>query len=221
MSSKYTAIIVEPRQHKALSFVLNNFLENLSDEWNIIIIHGTNNYDYLLNIIETNLNIYKDRIKLINLHVANLTINDYNKLLKSHKFYEYIPTEVFMIFQTDSMIIPKYREYINFFLNFDYVGAPWNNGLVGNGGLSIRKKSKMLEIINAHNTFDQNNEDGFFSLNKSIPLFKPTFTQATLFSMEQVFSKNGSFGIHKAWDYIDNKLLKDMHDDIITLKNLQ
>ena len=38
--NKYTAVIVEPREHKALSFVLNNFLENLSDEWNIIIMHG-------------------------------------------------------------------------------------------------------------------------------------------------------------------------------------
>jgi hypothetical protein len=32
MSSKYTAVIIEPRQHKALQFVLNNFLENLNDE---------------------------------------------------------------------------------------------------------------------------------------------------------------------------------------------
>ena len=32
---KYTAIIVEPRCHKALSFVLQNFFENLSDEWGV------------------------------------------------------------------------------------------------------------------------------------------------------------------------------------------
>ena len=33
MSFKYTAIIIEPRKHKALCFVLNNMLECLSNEW--------------------------------------------------------------------------------------------------------------------------------------------------------------------------------------------
>ena len=31
--SKYTAIIVEPRKHKALELVLTNFLKNLNDYW--------------------------------------------------------------------------------------------------------------------------------------------------------------------------------------------
>ena len=33
MNNKYTAIIVEPRKHIALEFVLNNFLENLNNDW--------------------------------------------------------------------------------------------------------------------------------------------------------------------------------------------
>ena len=45
--SKYTAIIVEPREHKALAFVLENFLENLNDDWNVIILHGTENKKYV------------------------------------------------------------------------------------------------------------------------------------------------------------------------------
>jgi hypothetical protein len=39
--------------------------------------------------------------------------------------------------------------------------------------------------------------------------------------MEQVFSEKGSFGIHKAWNYIDIELLKTHCSDILTLKNLQ
>ena len=39
----YTAIILEPREHKALEYVLNNFLDNLSDEWNFIVFHGSKN----------------------------------------------------------------------------------------------------------------------------------------------------------------------------------
>ena len=39
----YTAIIIEPREHKALEFVLSNFLQNLSTKWNFIIFHGNKN----------------------------------------------------------------------------------------------------------------------------------------------------------------------------------
>lgn len=62
--------------------------------------------------------------------------------------YENIPTETFLIFQTDTLINPKYKDLIYEFIDYDYVGAPWiSNGDVGNGGLSLRKKSKMIEII--------------------------------------------------------------------------
>ena len=35
----YRAIIVESRIHNALPFVLQNFNENLSDEWSILVFH--------------------------------------------------------------------------------------------------------------------------------------------------------------------------------------
>jgi hypothetical protein len=72
----------------------------------------------------------------------------YNNLLKNINLYEIIPTENFLIFQTDTLINPKYKDLIYEFINYDYVGAPWIiNNQVGNGGLSLRKKSKMIDII--------------------------------------------------------------------------
>ena len=48
----YTAIMVEPRAHPALFFVLDNFLSNLnSNHWSFVIMHGINNIDYLKEII--------------------------------------------------------------------------------------------------------------------------------------------------------------------------
>ena len=110
----YTAIIVEPREHPALEFVLNNFVSNLSDEWNIIVFHGNKNIDFLKKIIENNLH---TRISLINLQVDNLTINDYNNLfMKSTILYDNIPTETFLVFQTDTIIFEKHKHLINDFL---------------------------------------------------------------------------------------------------------
>ena len=63
---KYTAIIIEPRKHSALEFVLTNFLLNLSDNWNIIIFHGNKNINFVNNILRRSLYKYKNRITTFN-----------------------------------------------------------------------------------------------------------------------------------------------------------
>ena len=47
----YSAVIVEPREHPALELVLDNFIQNLSNDWNFIIFHGNNNLPFINNII--------------------------------------------------------------------------------------------------------------------------------------------------------------------------
>lgn len=224
--NKYTAVIVEPREHKALSLVLNNFLENLSDEWNVIIMHGNKNISYIQNIIQSDLKKYVNRIQMINLNVDNLTIADYNQLLISEKFYEYIPTEIFLIFQTDTIICENQKTIINNFLQYDYVGAPWiwNSNLKdtdktgGNGGLSLRKKSKMLEIIR-NCKYNNENEDGYFSNSCLNNLNLPTFQEAKQFSVETVFNEK-SFGVHKPWHYMSPESLKIIEKNCPTLDKL-
>ena len=202
--NKYTAIIVEPRKHASFSFVLENFLKILSSEWNIIIFHGRLNNEYVNNIILNKLDHYKDRISTINLNVENLKPSEYSFLFKQNFFYNKIPTETFLVFQTDTIIFEKNKELINIFLKYDYVGAPWGssvkgiNNFVGNGGLSLRKKSKMLEIIK--NDIDKYNlpEDVYFSCTDKVKLFKPSKEEAKLFSVEYLFS-GVTFGTHQPW----------------------
>ena len=214
---KYTAIIVEPRKHKALELVLTNFLENLDDRWNFIIFHGLENEIYIKNIIQNKPQ--NNRIKLVNLNVKNLTIADYNKLFYSKFLYDNIPTEVFLVFQTDTLICKKYKDLIYKFIKYDYVGAPWlptswntpncSKNNVGNGGLSLRKKSKMLELLNncTHNNI---NEDQFFSkvicnCKYDVKLYKPSEIEAKEFAIEHIYN-NKSFGVHKPWLYITENI---------------
>ncbi len=206
---KYTAIIIEPRKHEALEYVLENFLTNLDNNWNFIIFHGNKNKEYVNNIIENKLSEYKYKITLKNLNIDNLTLTEYNNLLVSRKFYDNIPTEVFLIFQTDSIICKDYKNLINNYIKYDYVGAPWRDRNIGNGGLSLRRKSKMLEIID-NCKYDNRPEDVYFSL--SCPDIKrniPSFNKAMKFSVETVYNDK-SFGVHKPWahlkrDYIYRK----------------
>ena len=198
----YTAIIVEPREHPALAFVLNNFLSNLSDDWNVIVFHGNKNIHFLKEIIKIDLQKFTNRLSLINLQVDNLTINDYNNLfMTSTMLYDNIPTETFLVFQTDTVIFEKHKHLINDFLKYDYVGAPvkYNseNAFVGNGGLSLRKKSKMLEIIN-NEPYKNVPEDFFFSLPNTVSIYKPSVDEAKFFSVEAVLNEM-SFGCHQIW----------------------
>jgi hypothetical protein len=234
----FTAIIIEPREHKALSLVLNNFIKNLDKNWTFYIYHGINNKKLIKNIINEELKDYKKKIKLINLNVENLSFEDYNKILYDNSFYDKINTEMFLIFQTDSLISNKYSKLIYNFIEYDYVGAPWLNGCIGNGGLSFRKTKKMVEILNntsyyyiKDNVEELMNEDIFFSNNEEIffkteyiketnnnidknifinnNVYKPCLEEARFFSVETIYNEM-SFGIHKPWLYLNNNQLESI-----------
>jgi len=219
----YTAVIIEFRQHKALSYVLNNFLENLSNEWNFIIFHGNLNKDFVKEIIDTKLNIYKERITTFHIYYNNLFPYEYSKLLINETIiYDNIPTETFLLFQADTIIIKKNKDFINDFLKYDYVGAPWGCGPndVGNGGLSLRKKSKMLEIIEKENVERRNEpEDVFFSRSEKVSLYKPNPLEASRFSIENFIGCGNPFGCHKAWSCCIN--FCNEHPEIVQLMALQ
>ena len=188
---KYTAIIVEPRKHAALKFVLLNFLNNLSDDWGIVIYHGNLNIEFVSNIIHSFDETQQTRIvKLVNLNVDNINRDQYTALFMDYAFYTHIPTETFLVFQTDCIILTENKDNINMFLEYDYVGAPWHFPTirhtwlkVGNGGLSLRKKSKMLEILTSKVHDGIEPEDTFFSLNLgNIQCNIPDYTKAKFFS---------------------------------------
>jgi hypothetical protein len=139
---------------------------------------------------------------------------------------------MFIIFQTDSIILKENKNKIYQFMNYDYVGAPYDRNLgwrkslpmtdhydVGNGGLSLRRKSKIIEILN--NKKKYSNEDTYFSFYENIN--KPSTKLAQEFSIETTFYDK-PFGIHKIWKYLNEKDLSKMtslYPEIKTLIELQ
>ncbi|KAK2039518.1 hypothetical protein LZ31DRAFT_83129 [Colletotrichum somersetense] len=59
------------------------------------------------------------------------------------------PAEWLLVFQTDSILCANSKRNINDYLEYDWIGAPWNPGgrWGGNGGLSIRRVSAMIDIL--------------------------------------------------------------------------
>jgi hypothetical protein len=237
-ASKYTAVIVEPRQHPALDFVLQNFLENLDDQWNIIVFHGNLNKEFVEKIANEKREKFGSRIQLIQIDIDNLgSLWEYSSLLLDPDFYNYIPTEIFLVFQTDTLICEKYKNQIYDFLDYDYVGAPvtgfdpWGTeGGVGNGGLSLRRKSKMLEIIEKCKIRDDKSgyredlhyEDLFFAFpcDGVTEFHKPTLEEAKRFGVEKIYHDK-TFGVHKAYVYNDVSLFADSCPQVEKLSQLQ
>jgi hypothetical protein len=189
----YTAIIIEPRKHPAFLYVVKNALTVL--DCNIIIYHGNLNKDFVQKIVT---HLSNNRLSTIHLNIDNFTHNEYSVFLKTNKeFYHSIPTDTFLMFQLDSILFEKNKHLIYKFLKYDYVGAPWKWKEVGNGGLSIRKKSKMLEIIEKE-PYNDEPEDVFFAMNKTVPLYKPSLKIASHFSVENIYEAI-TLGSHQPW----------------------
>jgi hypothetical protein len=131
-----------------------------------------------------------------------MTEKSYNELMMSDRILNKIPTEMFLVVQTDSLICKQGKNLINKFMKYDYVGAPWKGrNAIGNGGFSLRRKSVMLKVLEKCDK-GKHNEDGFFSGGcDGAEVKKPTPEEAEEFSIETVKSKKNSFGIHKAWHH--------------------
>jgi len=137
-------------------------------------------------------------------HVVDVnSIADYNRLLTSKSFWEKIEEENILIFQEDSRLL---RKGIEEFYEYDYVGASWNFApYVGNGGLSFRKRSAMLKVINSCNWTDGVNEDIYFAHGCNLLNLKIAPVEvANKFSVETQFHL-GSMGFHA----IDKWLTKE------------
>lgn len=222
----YTAVIIEPRKHRALPFLIRNLLENLPISWVIQIFHGTENSEWLEEHLKEFQPAARARILPVPVRVQNFeNSRAYSEFVGSREFLTQIPTETFLIAQTDSMINPLQKELLNKFLQYDYVGAPWpwDHLHVGNGGFSLRKKSAMLLILDRVGPLQGDYEDQYIATAaRALKLKVPTREQAREFAVEQIFSPS-FFGAHRVWDHLPTRFddLCALCPGLETLRSLQ
>jgi hypothetical protein len=225
LGNRYEAVFIEFRILPHIEFIIRNSIIKLGCDWSHTIICGNQNYDFIsqmCNNISPNINIIK-------IDLDNLLVNDYNNLLSSIEFWKLFTGEKILIYQEDSIM---FKNNINNFLVYDYIGAPFPKcqndtpNLVGNGGFSLRSKSKMINVINTISINDtvfnsstikymKNNglttppEDVYFSKNiQELNIgIVANYETAMKFSTESVLNKN-SLGGHKFW--IGNKKWKNI-----------
>lgn len=124
-------------------------------------------YDiYIITFKDLEISLYKNIAKEYNKEILFEFFEDkyfsslfwYNKLMMSEGFYKrFIKYKYILIYQLDAYVFNDNLDYWTS-LDYDYIGAPWFEDFlsyedgkplwkVGNGGLSLRKVSKFIEII--------------------------------------------------------------------------
>eukprot|EP01038_Epipyxis_sp_PR26KG_P015472 gene15472-20876_t len=81
-----------------------------------------------------------------------------NELMKSLWLWKSIVHENVLTFGGNAVLCSNSPFNINDFIGqFDYIGSPWKDfgGIGGNGGLSLRNRTKMLEVINGWGVDDR------------------------------------------------------------------
>jgi hypothetical protein len=141
--------LIEFRILPHLEFIIKNTIIKLPN-WKHTIICGNINYEFIRNISIRNISI-SNVINIIKLDIDNLTTSQYSRMLLTKDFWNNFKGEMLLLYQEDTYLF--HSNNIEKFLDYDYIGASWperqddNINGVGNGGFSLRSKSKMIECI--------------------------------------------------------------------------
>ncbi len=150
-------VFIDFRFLNNFEFIIRNALHKLNGNFMTTFVCNNNNYErvkILCDSISPNIQI----LKLDNNINSQL---EYNNLLLTPDFWKKLDGKNILIHQFDAIIFKK--NFINF-INYDYIGSPMNtdDGIIMNGGFSMRKKEKMIKLLEKHqpkNIF----EDKFFN----------------------------------------------------------
>jgi hypothetical protein len=188
------AVIVEFRALPKVTAIVHNINDHIPASWPIQIFHGKENEHFIRN---------STLAPLIKIGKVFLTLMEevYNKsrtneLLTNASFWKRVRGEKILFFQIDSVMCSNPRYNLTDFLQYDYIGSPWDlswfkfdkNHSVGNGGFSLRTRSKilaLLELVSYNKTVP---EDVWYAnymelVNGSIP----SVEIAKAFAVESVF----------------------------------
>ncbi len=213
-------VIVEPRQHENLPYILAN-VSHMLPYAALTIVHSNHNKDLVRSIVPEGTN-----IRLLNILPDNLTLAAYSGLLISARFWKMLVSPKILIFQTDTGIR---KNNILDFIHTDYIGAPWrvNWGepnckpcYVGNGGFSLRNRKAMIELCEHHSEVPfLGPEDIYFArqLSKQDRYITASVKEAQSFSVESIYYPD-PFGFHQPWNIHPRWMLEELFNVDISSK---
>ncbi|KAL8728020.1 MAG: hypothetical protein Q9166_005691 [cf. Caloplaca sp. 2 TL-2023] len=209
------AVIIEGRPSANLVPLILHFSSVLGPEWPIKVLHTAENRDLFSISPAFQRQTSSGHITLQQLP-SNVTLTDHVAVgrffTQPWLWHQLAPYKHLLLFQTDSILCANSPRTVEDFLEYDFVGAPISRtyGTGMNGGLSLRNREKMLEVVD-HFNFTGDPADGskfedqwFFYKLQKLPLGPnsepgvnlPSPEVAATFSVETIWHDQ-PFGLHQ------------------------
>ncbi|CAF4086557.1 unnamed protein product [Adineta steineri] len=176
----YIALIVDDRATQLLANAAINVLQHIPINWKVQIMTP---YQHWLFYNKSSLG------SLIQTNRVFLTpLEQTQNGLSTDEFINFILTSA------------SFWHQVQDFLQYDFIGAPWYIGGCCNGGLSIRNRQKILQMLESghiHYRLHELNEDGWFT--KNLPYFNgyvAPISVAKRFAVETIYHSR-PFAVHK------------------------
>jgi len=145
IDSYYETVHFTTKKLGHIEFLLRNIINRFDSYWSHTIVTGLDNYDYMNDMCR----LISSRIKVIKLDVKNLDLVSYNNYLGSKEFWEMFKGEKLFLWSEDTIV---YKNNINDFLKYDFIGPPfpkeWKYAEgFSSGSITLRTKSVLLKCL--------------------------------------------------------------------------
>ena len=141
------SVFIEFRELPHSEVIIRNLILRTDSSWSHTIVCGKANQELMKKICTA----ISPNIKIIVFDIHDCNLNMYNNLLHDVRFWKTLSGNKVLIYQEDSFV---FRNGINEFLKYDYIGAYWphhknspGQAFQGNGGFSIRNRELMIKIL--------------------------------------------------------------------------
>ncbi|KAG0648499.1 hypothetical protein D0Z07_5375 [Hyphodiscus hymeniophilus] len=147
------ALLIENRVNPILAPLMLHFMSVVPPDWRFRFMGSVESVEHIngSRAIRDAVTAGKLDLTYIPANMTTGSQEEISRFLTTLWLYETVlqPAEWLLVFQTDSMLCANSRQSLNNWLEYDWVGAPWNpNGRFGgNGGLSLRRVSRIIDIL--------------------------------------------------------------------------
>ena len=207
--SDKTIFITERREHPNLKFILRN-AHYYCPDWSITIHCSSTNIDYIKVICYP----HNPTIKVVFDcdETPEKGKKEYNEHLKKLSTWESIDAEHILIMETDAYLLKPIPDKL---LEYDYVASAynWDKTFPGGGGLTLRKKSAMIDICQNISPDDIEMQDMYAAYGCIEYGHTWAHITETYFVESYIYDKQ-VVGVHQWWTFIDGFL---SYPDIIEL----
>lgn len=200
LDSDKAIVIVERRCHPNFEFCLKNAVY-FARGFSVHIFCSQSNLEYIKYICRAQKENIHIHILFDSIGTPEQGKYEYNELLKQKEFWNILNEEIILTIETDSYLLDFIPESI---YKYDYVSSkwPWLPTDPGGGGLSLRKRSKILQICDVKQVISGGAQDAYISEGiKELGYSYPSFDESSEYFTECLYSMK-AIGTHQWWTFL-------------------